>query len=71
MTGFKQGSTCLAKTVVMPVDCGKMSSGEDGLPPLTIGMLLPLFGMGPLRNAAVALDDCPIPGGAELEDTGP
>ncbi len=43
MTVFKQGSTCLAKTVVMPVDRGKMSSGEDGLPPLTIGMLLPPF----------------------------
>lgn len=70
MTVFKQGSVSLAKTVVMPVNRGKMSSGEDGLPPLTTRMLLPLCGMGPLRDAAGALDDRPIPGGAQLGDPG-
>jgi len=43
MTARKQGSTTLATTVAMPVDRQKMSVGEDGLPPLTIGMLLPLL----------------------------
>ncbi len=69
MTVFKQGSTSLAKTVVMPVNRAGMSSEEDG-PPLALGMLLPLFGMGSLRDAAGALDDRSIPGGAQLGDPG-
>ena len=46
MTVSKQGSTSLATTVVMPVDRGKMSSGGDSRPLVTIGMLLPLFWSG-------------------------
>lgn len=43
MTGFKRESTSLARTIVMPLDRGEMSSGENDLPPLTLGMLLPPF----------------------------
>lgn len=52
MTAFERGSTSLAKTVVMPLDRGKMSSGEDGLPPLTIVMLLALFWNGRATKCA-------------------
>lgn len=46
MTVLKRETASLTPTVVMPLERSKMSSGEDGLPPLTMGMLLPLFWSG-------------------------
>ncbi len=46
MTLFKGESGSLARTVVMPLDRSKISSGENGLPPLSMGMVLPLFWSG-------------------------
>ncbi len=46
MTPFRQASTSLAKTITMPPNRGRMASGEDDLPPLTLGMLLPLLWSG-------------------------
>jgi hypothetical protein len=43
---FGQASTSLAKTVAMSHVPGQVASGDDDLPFVTIGMVLPLFWSG-------------------------
>lgn len=46
MTAFKHPMTCLAKVPSMPIGRDCVAGGEEGPPPLTIGMIVPLFWNG-------------------------
>ena len=46
MTAYKHSMTSLAEVPSMRISRGRMSGGDEGTPPLTIGMIAPLFWNG-------------------------
>ncbi len=52
MTAFKHPMTSLAKVPSMRISRERMSGGDERTPPLTIGMIVPLFWNGRATKCA-------------------
>jgi len=52
MATFKHPMTSLATVPRMPISRGGISGGDEGSPPLTIGMIMPLFWNGRATKCA-------------------
>src|SRR2546428_2517038 len=69
MVPFRGRSSSLVKASAVLVGREPRSHGQGGRPSLTIGMVMPLFGVGTLRDATLPVDSGALSGSARVGNT--